>query len=171
MSSKDKNLSHKSGSIDFDFSEIKIGVVVSKWNEKITYSLRDACISTLKDAGITSENIILVEVPGSFEIPIASKMLLQHQAFDAIVGLGCVIKGETQHDEYINTAVANGLTQLSLISSKPCIFGVLTPNTMEQALERSGGKYGNKGVEAANTALQMIALKEGLSLEKKSIGF
>lgn len=146
-------------------------MAVSRWNTDITHSLQDACKETLIKAGIKAENIYMVEVPGTFEIPAACKILLQTYGLDAVIGIGCVIKGETSHNEYINHAVATGLTQLSIISGKPCIFGVLTPNDMDQAMDRAGGKYGNKGVEAANAALEMIALKDQIKDPKSTIGF
>ena len=97
---------------------------------------------------------------------------MQNQKYDAIICIGCVIKGETSHNEYINNSVAMGLTNLGLASGIPCIFGVLTPNDEQQAIDRAGGKYGNKGVEAAVTAIRMATLKEDLKKSvKKSIGF
>ena len=154
-----------------DGSGFRIGIVVSSWNEEITQALLNGAVETLEAAGVDNENIKIVEVPGSFEIPVGLKMLLQSENFDGVIGLGCVIKGETSHNEYINQAVANGLTQLSILSGKPCVFGVLTPNSMGQAKDRTGGKHGNKGVEAANTALTMIALKKSLVEPKSNIGY
>jgi len=154
-----------------DGAGYKIGIVVSKWNDKITNALLKGAKSTLDAAGVDEEDIRVVEVPGSFEIPVALKMLLQSESLDGVIGLGCVIKGETSHNEYINQAVANGITQLSIMSGKPCVFGVLTPNSMEQAEDRAGGKHGNKGDEAANTVLSMIALKKSLAEPKSNIGY
>ncbi len=149
----------------------KVGIVVSKWNPEITEALLSASKETLTKAGINDDNIKVVHVPGSFELPAGAKMLLQSDSFDGVICLGCVIKGETTHNEYISHAVATGLTQLSLVSNKPCIFGVLTPNDMEQAKDRAGGKHGNKGHEAAATLIEMIALKKSLTQKNKSIGF
>jgi 6,7-dimethyl-8-ribityllumazine synthase len=149
----------------------KIGMVVSEWNDNITHALLEACQKTLLDAGVLEEDLIIVKVPGAFELPQGSKLLMQSCRLDAVVCLGCVIKGETQHNEYINQSVALLLNQLALASNTPQIFGVLTPNSMEEALERAGGKYGNKGVEAAITALKMTALKKDLSTPKSGIGF
>jgi 6,7-dimethyl-8-ribityllumazine synthase len=113
-----------------------------------------------------------ITVPGAFELPSGAKLLLSQLSLDAVVCIGCVIKGETKHDEYISQAVANGIMQLSLMSGKPVIFGVLTPLDMQQALDRAGGKYGNKGIEAAHTALQMIQLQADIKQkDKKGIGF
>ena len=169
MTEKKKNLSEQEALPDG--SKFKIGIAVSKWNPEITNALLEGAKETLLNAKVPEDHIKVVYVPGSFELPIAAKMLLQTEGFDGILALGCVIKGETSHNEYINNAVANGLTQLSLVSGKPCIFGVLTPNDMQQALDRAGGKYGNKGHEAAATALQMIHLKKSLAEPKSKIGY
>ena len=148
-----------------------IGIVVSDWNESITHELYNGCYSTLEKHGVKPDNIHTVQVPGAFEIPAGAKMLASSKKLDAVVCLGCVIKGETSHNEYINQSVANGLTTLSVMSGKPFIFGLLTPNDEQQAKDRAGGKYGNKGVEAAITALRMALLKEELSKPAKGIGF
>jgi len=169
MTEKKKNLSDHQELPDG--SKYKLGIAVSKWNPEITNALLNGAKETLLKANVSEDNISVVHVPGSFELPVAAKMLLQTESFDGIIALGCVIKGETSHNEYINTAVANGLTQLSLVSGKPCVFGVLTPNDMQQALDRAGGKHGNKGHEAAATALHMIALKKSLAEPKSKIGY
>jgi len=169
---KKTNLSDVSLINHDDAAKWVIGVITADWNPDITHSLRDGCVNHLNAEGIKEENLKLLSVPGTFEITCAAKMLLQkYPAMNAVIGIGCVIKGETSHNEYINHAVATGLTQLGLVSGKPCVFGVLTPNTHEQAVERSGGKHGNKGVEAATTAIQMIALKSSLNKTKTTIGF
>lgn len=149
----------------------KIHIVVSDWNETITSKLYDGAHETLLKLGLDKDDIEVVRTPGAFELPAAAAMLLKAKAADGIICLGCVIKGDTQHDEYINSAVANGLTQLSVISGKPVTFGLLTVNTMEQAEERAGGSHGNKGVEAAVTAVKMVAIQKDLNAPKKSIGF
>ncbi len=154
-----------------DGQSYKIGIAVARWNEEITSALLSGSKQTLIEAGVKEDNIKVIQVPGAFELTVASKMLLQTESFDGIIALGCVIKGETSHNEYINNAVANGLTQLSLVSGKPCTFGLLTPNDMQQALDRSGGKHGNKGHEAAATVLEMIALKKSLTEPASKIGY
>lgn len=169
MTEKKKNLSEQQELPDG--SKYKLGIAVSKWNPEITNALLAGAKETLLKANVSEDNINVIFVPGSFELPVAAKMLLQTEGYDGIIALGCVIKGETSHNEYINNAIANGLTQLSLVSGKPCIFGLLTPNDMQQALDRAGGKYGNKGHEAAATALQMIALKKSLAEPKSKIGY
>lgn len=154
-----------------DGQSFKIGIAVSRWNNEITSALLEGAKETLLESGVKEENIKVAYVPGAFELPVASKMLLQTESFDGIIALGCVIKGETSHNEYINTAVANGLTQLALVSGKPCTFGLLTPNDMQQAIDRSGGKHGNKGHEAAATVLEMISLKKSLTEPSSKIGY
>lgn len=171
VTKKKKNLSEHDAATIPNGENFKLGLVVAEWNPEITFSLRDGCIDTLKKYGVKETDIELLYVPGTFEIPAGARILLGATDVDAVIGLGCVIKGDTNHNEYINQAVAHGLTQLSISSGKPMIFGVLTPNNMEQAYDRAGGKYGNKGVEAAITALKMVALKKSFKSAKKSIGF
>ncbi len=170
MSSKDKNLSEISSEVPSG-EGLKFGVVVSDWNEKITHTLLEGCLKTLKAKGALEEDIRVIHVPGTFELPVGAKMLMESKNYDAVICIGCVIKGETKHDEYINHAVSSSLATLGMMSGKPVIFGVLTPNTEEQALERAGGKYGNKGVEAAASALKMANLKSELKTQKTKIGF
>lgn len=150
---------------------MKIGVVVSEWNEDITFRLRDACTQTLLAHGVSQDNIIVSYVPGAFELPLGARFLLLKEKLDGIVCLGCVIKGETKHDEYIAKAVATGIMSLGLTSGKPIIFGVLTPNDHQQALARADGSHGNKGEEAAITVLKMVALGKQAGTGKKGIGF
>jgi 6,7-dimethyl-8-ribityllumazine synthase len=171
MSSKDQNLSAKSLASNVKLENAKVGIVVSDWNQEITHKLLDGAIQTLVKAGVDQEKIKTIHVPGAFELPTGAKMLLQSDKYEGIICLGCVIKGETKHDEYINNAVANGIMQLSLISGKPVIFGVLTPNDMQQAIDRAGGKHGNKGDEAATTLIEMIELNRSLLTPKKGIGY
>lgn len=171
MSSKDQNLSKVNSDKLPDGKEWKIAIAVSEWNSDITERLSEACIQTLKDNGVQEDNLHVVNTPGSFELTFAAKALIKNIIPDAVICLGCVIKGETQHDEYINNAVAQGLTQLGMVSNIPVIFGVLTVNNMAQALDRAGGQHGNKGTECAHTALKMIALNKSFTKTKKSIGF
>lgn len=152
-------------------ADLRFGIVVADWNAHITHALLQGCLDTLRQHGASDERMHVVHVPGSFELPGAARLLIGAKKLDAVIALGCVIQGETRHNEYINHAVATGLTQLSLASSIPCIFGVLTPDTEEQALARAGGVHGNKGVEAAVTAIRMAALKKELGQTKSPIGF
>lgn len=152
--------------------EMSFGIVVAEWNAKITHALYEGCVETLKKQGAQDDNLHTVQVPGSFELPTGARLLLGAKKLDAVICLGCVIKGETSHNEYINQAVSHGLTNLSLTAGKPVIFGVLTPNDEQQALDRAGGRHGNKGVEAATTALRMVALAKSLAKkEERTIGF
>lgn len=162
MSSNKKNLS---GIEVIKLPELvgtRVAVVVSKWNEEITKALAEGCLNTLKQSGVKGKNITTVEVPGSFELPSAAKMVVENRKVDAVICLGCIIKGETRHDEFIAQAVARGIMDLNLRYNIPFIFGVLTCETMEQATDRAGGKHGNKGIEAAATAVKMLLLKQAL---------
>jgi 6,7-dimethyl-8-ribityllumazine synthase len=172
MSTANKNLSIPTFGQLKNIENIKIGVVTAEWNHDITFAMRDACIEELHKYGCHSDDIINVTVPGAFELPSGAKLLLANHKLDAVICIGCVIKGETKHDEYISNAVAHGIMTLSVMSGKPVIFGVLTPNDLQQAIDRAGGKYGNKGVEAAHTAIKMIHLAKDIKkLDKKTIGF
>jgi 6,7-dimethyl-8-ribityllumazine synthase len=165
MVSKKKNLSDVKKIKDKKFGNFRIGVIVSEWNEEITNALYKGAFETLIDSGIKNDNIITKYVPGSFELPLGAQMIIENCDVDSVICLGCVIQGETRHFDFICDAVANGITQVGLEFSKPVIFGVLTTNNIKQAVERSGGKHGNKGVEAAVTAIKMMALQADLSIE------
>ena len=171
MSSSQQNLSTDQQHHLDEASKLTIGVIVSDWNSEITHALLKGCCLTLQQQGISDEGLLVFHVPGSFELPAAARMVDDRHSPDAIICLGCVIEGETKHNEYINLSVAQGLTQLSIVRSKPFVFGVLTPNNQDQARERAGGKHGNKGVEAAHTALKMVALQQQLKDSINSIGF
>jgi len=171
MSSKDKNLSTYDEENIPSAEELNFGIVVSEWNAEITHALYEGCLETLEKHGAKEDNIHVVQVPGTYELPQGARMLNQNEKIDATICLGCVIKGETSHNEYINMSVANALQNMAIATGKPFIFGVLTPNDMEQAKERAGGKYGNKGVEAAVTAIRMGDLSKELGETKSSIGF
>ncbi|MDR2971288.1 MAG: 6,7-dimethyl-8-ribityllumazine synthase [Bacteroidales bacterium] len=154
---KKVNLSQHSDSPSLKNINIKIGIVVSEWNEAITNALKEGALAVLREAGIAQKQIVIHSVPGSFELPLGALMLIDSDdSIGAIICLGCVIQGETRHFEFISQAVANGIMNVSLDYAIPVIFGVLTCDTMEQAQDRAGGKYGNKGVEAAYTCLKMI---------------
>lgn len=140
----------------------RIGIVVSEWNKNITQNLLDGAVDALISSGISNSNIRIEWVPGSFELPLAAQFVAKFQKIDAVICLGCVIQGETRHFEFISQSVADGIMKVGLEYNIPVIFGVLTTNTMEQAVARAGGSHGNKGVEAAITAVKMIALKDGL---------
>lgn len=171
MASALKNLSQYDESNMPSASNLRFGIVVADWNAHITHALYEGCYETLIKHGAVEANIETVQVPGSFELPIAAKLLASRHSLDAVICLGCVIEGETKHNEYINQAVANGLVNLGIVSGIPFIFGLLTPNTEQQALDRAGGVHGNKGVEAAATAIRMAALRKELANAKSKIGF
>ncbi len=140
-------------------SNIKFGIVVAEWNPEVTFALANGAIETLKKHGVKSENIVLKYVPGSFELPLGAQFLAEYTNIDAVIVLGCVIQGETRHFEYICEGVTQGIKDLNLKYNKPFIFGILTTNNQQQALDRAGGKHGNKGDEAAVTAIKMVHLK------------
>lgn len=154
-----------------DGKPYKFGIVVSRWNPVITDKLLEGAKETLLSAGVLPENIELLYVPGSFELPWGARQLMKADKKDGIICLGCIIQGETRHDEYIASAVANGIMQLSLASGIPVVFGVLTTNDQQQAIERTGGTHGHKGIEAAATALQLAYIRSGDKPSKKKIGF
>lgn len=162
MSSANKNLSNFEGSEIPSGKGMRIGIVVAEWNIAITGALRDGAMNTLLKNGVAEKDIVLKYVPGSFELTMGAQFLCEDKTIDAVITLGCVIQGETRHFDFICDAVAHGVTTVSLKYNKPVIFGVLTPNTIQQAEDRAGGKHGNKGDEAAVTALKMIALKKEL---------
>lgn len=172
MASALKSLSQYDPASVPDAAALSFGVVVSEWNAPITHALYEACVEALIQHGAREENIYVVQVPGSFELPAGARILSGRHTLDAVICLGCVIKGETSHNEYINHAVANGLVNLSIATGKPFIFGLLTTDNEQQALDRAGGRHGNKGTEAAVTAIRMAALKKGEGgVGKKRIGF
>lgn len=162
MASNLKNLSDHSGKNMKGLQDKKFAIIVSEWNEEVTESLYNGTYETLLDNGIPKDNIQKHYVPGSFELSLAAQWLAEREEVDAVICLGCVIQGETKHFDFICDAVAHGITNVSLKYNKPVIFGVLTPNTQQQALDRAGGKHGNKGDEAAFTALKMLGLAKGL---------
>jgi len=156
MASSLKNLSAYTSKNTFDASGKVIGIVVSEWNHQITEALYAGALDTLLKKGIKKEHIIRRDVPGSFELSLGTQWFAEKKEIDAVIALGCVIQGETKHFDYICAAVANGLTQVGLKFNKPVIFGVLTTNNEKQALDRAGGRFGNKGDEAAITAIKML---------------
>jgi 6,7-dimethyl-8-ribityllumazine synthase len=146
----------------FVLSNIKVGIVVSTWNEQITSVLLDGAIDELRKFGLTLEQIIVTEVPGAFELPLAAQWCFENKqnTIDAVICLGCVIKGDTPHFDFVCLGATNGVMEVGLKFSKPCIFGVITTNTEQQAFDRIGGSHGHKGREAAQTALQLLSIKQ-----------
>jgi 6,7-dimethyl-8-ribityllumazine synthase len=156
MATNLKNLGDHSGKNMISLKAKKIGIVVSEWNDQVTDALLSGAIDILKAQGIKNDNLIIKYVPGSFELSLGAQYLAGEKKIDAVICLGCVIQGETRHFDFICDAVANGITNVSLKYNKPVVFGVLTTNTLQQALDRAGGKHGNKGEEAAFTAIKML---------------
>lgn len=158
MASHHKNLS--------DFAHIEVasaapyrfGIVVSQWNAEVTRPLLEGAYAALIKHGASEEHIQVVQVPGSYELTGGADILFRDKQLDVVICLGCVIQGETKHFDFICSAVAHGITHVGLKHNKPAIFGVLTTDTLQQALDRAGGKHGNKGEEAAVTAIQMAQL-------------
>ncbi|HET6226714.1 MAG TPA: 6,7-dimethyl-8-ribityllumazine synthase [Bacteroidia bacterium] len=162
MASTEKNLSVVEGSDVPNGAGMRIAIVVSEWNAAITGALFDGAVKTLLQHDVKKDDIIISKVPGSYELTLASQFLCEDKSIEAVIALGCVIQGETKHFDFICDAVAHGITNVGLKYNKPVIFGVLTTNNLQQAQDRAGGKHGNKGDEAAITALKMIALKRSV---------
>ncbi|HXD94518.1 MAG TPA: 6,7-dimethyl-8-ribityllumazine synthase [Bacteroidia bacterium] len=160
MSSKLKNLSQVEGTKVPSAKKMKFAIVYTEWNSEVTNALRDGAIKSLVKHGADKKNIMVHAVPGSFELTLGAQYMAEHTKADAIICLGCVIQGETRHFDFICDAVANGITQLNIKYNIPVIFGVLTTDNQKQAVDRAGGKHGNKGDEAAVTAIKMVHLKE-----------
>jgi 6,7-dimethyl-8-ribityllumazine synthase len=142
-----------------DARKMRFGIVVSDWNRDVTWSLLEGAVSTLKKHGATERNIIVKHVPGSFELTLGAQFLAEYEDLDSVICLGCVIQGETPHFTYICQGVTQGITQLNMEYNIPFIFGVLTTLNQQQAIDRAGGIHGNKGDEAAVTAIKMAALQ------------
>lgn len=162
MTEKKRNLSDiPPFKLPSSLKDLSIAMIYSEWNSEVTEALKKGALHTLLENGLKKEQIKIYSVPGSFELPTAASMLLNDNlTLDAVICLGCVIQGETRHFEFISQAVANGVMHLGVEYGVPVIFGVLTCDTMQQALERAGGKYGNKGIEAAVSCLKMLAFQE-----------
>ncbi len=153
------NLSAYDPSAVPDAGDMRFGIVVSDWNNDITWALLEGAVSTLIKHGAAQEDIVIKHVPGSFELTLGAQFLAEYDDLDAVICLGCVIQGETPHFTYICQGVTQGITQLNLEYNIPFIFGVLTTNDHKQAADRAGGIHGNKGDEAAVTAIKMAALQ------------
>ena len=152
------NLSHYDKTTIPNAKDFRFGIVVSEWNPDITKNLQKGAIETLLDCGAKQENIISWEVPGSFELVYGCKKMLETLQLDAIIAIGNVIQGETKHFDFVCNGVTQGIVDLNVKYSTPVIFCVLTDNTKQQSIDRSGGKFGNKGIESAVTAIKMASL-------------
>lgn len=158
MASELKNLSIFESPVP-SAEDMSFGIVVAEWNSNITGALLKGAVDLLKEVGCKEKNIIVRHVPGAYELTYGAELMCEYTDVDAIITLGCVIKGDTPHFDYICMGVTNGINTVQLDNNTPIAFGVLTVNTLEQAEERAGGKLGNKGAEAAATAVKMAALK------------
>jgi 6,7-dimethyl-8-ribityllumazine synthase len=163
MPVKKKNLSGFDKTSLPQLKKARIGIAVSEWNKEVTGALLAGAVEVLKECSLKQSNIMIEWVPGSYELPLAAQYLIRYRKADAVICLGSVIQGETRHFEFICQAVSQNIIQVSTGHNTPVIFGVLTTDNMQQALDRSGGKHGNKGVEAAVAAVQMIALRDKLA--------
>lgn len=165
MATEHKNLSHYDKDLIPNGKEFSFGIVVSEWNNNITFNLLQGAYDTLLANGVKEENIIVKYVPGTYELPVATQMLFDHTNVDAQIAIGSVIQGETKHFDFVCEAVTQGIKDVNLKYNKPVIFCVLTDNNMQQAIDRSGGKHGNKGIECAIAAIKMadlsLKLREG----------
>ncbi|NNC86777.1 MAG: 6,7-dimethyl-8-ribityllumazine synthase [Bacteroidia bacterium] len=169
MSTANKNLSEFNKEELKGASALNIGLVTAEWNKDITGKLHKAAVKTLKDAGLKPKQITEVSVPGAFELTSGTRHILSQHKLNAVICIGCVIQGNTPHFDYICQSVTQGITSINAMVDVPVIFGVLTVNDEQQAKDRAGGKHGNKGVEAAVTAIKMALLKaQG---EGSKIGF
>ena len=165
MATVDRNLSEYNKELIPDGSQFKIGIVISEWNSQITDNLAKGAIDTLISNQVKSDNIHIRYVPGTFELPLGAQYLCEYLDLDGVIAIGTVIQGETKHFDYVCEGATKGLTDVNLKYNTPVSFCVLTDNNIQQSIERSGGKHGNKGVECAVACLKMIALKK--DLEKK----
>ena len=171
MASEQKNLSTFEGTEIPNAEKMKFGIVWAEWNHTITEALMKGAYNTLLKHGTKKENIITQTVPGAFELTLGAQYMAEFTQVDAIICIGCVIQGDTKHFDFICDSVAKGITDLNIKFNKPFIFGVLTVNNQQQAEDRTGGKHGNKGDEAAVTAIKMLGLKNNFDAHKGKIGF
>ncbi len=160
MATEGRNLSYYDESSLPDVSDFRIGIVVSEWNPDITENLLKGARETLLRLGVKEENILVWHVPGSFELIYGARRMQENKFIDGIIAIGSIIRGETPHFEYVSQATALGLAQLNTFGTIPVVFCVLTDDNKQQAIDRSGGKHGNKGVDSAVAVLKMAWLKK-----------
>jgi len=163
MATANKNLSNYDKAAIPNAKDFRFGIVVSEWNDQVTNGLFFGAESALQDCGALPENIVRWNVPGSFELIYGSKKMIETQKVDVVIAIGCVIKGETMHFEFVCDGVTQGIKDLNVLSDVPVIFCLLTDNTEQQSIDRSGGKHGNKGTEAAIAAIRMAYLRQQAS--------
>ncbi|MGB9745851.1 MAG: 6,7-dimethyl-8-ribityllumazine synthase [Bacteroidales bacterium] len=162
MATAGKNLSDFGNEPLPDAKGFRFGIVVAEWNREVTGKLLEGAVNTLLRCGASEKDIQIIRVPGTFELPLGATWLAEEGKSDAVICLGCVIQGETPHFTYICQGVTQGITELNLRYKIPFVFGVLTTLNLQQAIDRAGGKYGNKGDEAAVTALKMLEVRKNL---------
>ena len=163
MATSNKNLSAYDKNKIKSGADLTIGIVVSEWNDEITSKLCEGAVQTLIDNNVIETNIKIQKVPGAFELPLGAQFLLKNEKLDGIITIGTVIQGETKHFDFVCQGATQGIMRVMLDFNTPISFCVLTDNTKEQSIARSGGKHGNKGIEAAVSLLQMIAAYKSLS--------
>jgi 6,7-dimethyl-8-ribityllumazine synthase len=163
MATANRNLSDYNKEFIPNGADFKIGIVVSEWNDHITFQLLDGAKQTFLDNGVREEHIAVHLVPGAFELPLACQLLCETQHYDGIVAIGVVIQGETRHFDFVCEGTTHGIMDVMLKFNTPVSFCVLTDNTEQQSIDRAGGKHGNKGVECAVACMKMVALKKTLA--------
>ncbi|MXN91637.1 6,7-dimethyl-8-ribityllumazine synthase [Flavobacterium sp. Sd200] len=163
MATINKNLSEYDKNAIPNTKGFRFGIVVSEWNENITSGLYKGAVEALLENGVAQDDIVSWDVPGSFELVYGSKRMIETQSVDAVIAIGSVIQGETKHFDFVCEAVSQGIKDLNVLTDVPVIFCVLTDNTMQQAIDRSGGIHGNKGTEAAIVAIKMANLRRQTS--------
>ena len=168
MADKKRNLSQFTSPVPHAY-DMKFGIVVAEWNGEVTEALLKGAVTTLRKAGCAEHNILIKYVPGTFELPLGAQFFAEYTDVDAVIALGCVVQGETRHFDFICSGVTQGLMQLQIAWNMPIVFGVLTTNDMDQALARAGGEHGNKGDEAAVTAINMVKLQNEMELSAENI--
>ena len=162
MATSIKNLSDYDKNKISNGADYKIGIVVSEWNDQITEALLEGALKTLSENGVQDKNLTVKYVPGAFELPLGAQSLLEQQKLDGILTIGTVIQGETKHFDFVCNGATQGIMQVMLNYNTPISFCVLTNNNIQQSVDRSGGKHGNKGIECAVSLLKMIQLQRSL---------
>ena len=158
MSTKYQNLTDYNPENVPDASDMRFAIIISEWNPSVTEKLKEGAYNTLLKHGTKVENIWVIHVPGSFELVYATSRIIGSVKPDAVIGLGSIVRGDTPHFDYVCSGITQGYAQLNAEGDIPCVFGILTTDNLQQAIDRSGGKYGNKGVEYAITAIKMAHL-------------
>ena len=160
MATEGRNLSEYNKEVIPSGADFKIGIVVSEWNDSITLNLLEGAKNALLENGVKEQNIIVRFVPGAYELPLGSQFMCKNETIDGVIAIGAVIQGETKHFDFVCEAATLGIKDVNLKFNTPISFCLLTDNTMQQPIDRSGGKHGNKGIECAIACLKMIALKK-----------